>query len=222
MNLPVQAEMIKQELIEMSNEKYIPNPLKGLVSLDYALERYKSSIDWITIQHNAVVGNGPYYLETFNPTGGVVTLKAFRDSTYPFKTGIYSAYENPPELRIDSMNIPKFLKIGEPFDFDLQVNVKNPSNGTNSIGGDINYFISDRNNKIVVEGSSVINNSFTNQSNNKGQLQTRMDESGTVAISLNASQTQELMPGPAKIKLIITAAESPKPLIQEKTLIARP
>jgi len=49
-----------------------------------------------------------------------------------------------------------------------------------------------------------------------------MDEPGTAAISLNASQTQELIPGPAKIKLIITSAESPKPLIQEKTLIARP
>ena len=74
----------------------------------------------------------------------------------------------------------------------------------------------------MVEGSSLINNSLTNQSNNKGQLQTQLDESGTVAISLNASQTQELIPGPAKIKLIITSAESPKPLIQEKTLIARP
>ena len=161
-------------------------------------------------------------METFNPTGGVVTLQAFRDSTYPFKTGIYSEYENPPELRIDSLNIPKFLKIGDPFDFNLQVNVKNLSNGTNSLKGSIDYFISDRNNKIVIEGSSVINNSFTNQSNNKDQLQTQLDEAGSVAISLNASQTKELKPGPAKIKLIITSAESPKPLIQEKTLIARP
>jgi len=68
----------------------------------------------------------------------------------------------------------------------------------------------------------VINDSFTNQSNNKGQLQTQLDKAGTVAISLNASQTKELIPGPAKIKLIVTSAESPKPLIQEKTLIARP
>ena len=88
--------------------------------------------------------------------------------------------------------------------------------------GSIDYFISDRNNKIVVEGSTEINNSFTNQSNNKGQLRTQMDESGTVPISLNANQTQKIIPGPAKIKLIITSAESPKPLIQEKTLIVRP
>ncbi|MDN5868081.1 MAG: ABC transporter substrate-binding protein [Candidatus Nitrosocosmicus sp.] len=222
LNLPVQAEMIKQELIEMSNEKYIPNPLKGLVSLEYALERYKSSIDWITNHHNAVIGNGPYYLETFNPTGGVVILQAFRDSTYPFKTGIYSDFENPPELRIDSINIPKFLKIGDPYDFNLQLDLKNLSNGSNSLGGNIDYFISDRNNKVVVEGSSLINNNFINQSSNKGQLETQLNDSGIVTISLNSSQTHELIPGPAKIKLIITSADSPKPLIQEKTLIARP
>lgn len=220
LNLPVQSELVKQELIKMSNEKYLPNPLKGLVSLEYALERYKSSIDWINIHHNAVIGNGPYYLETFNPTGGVVTLNAFRDNTYPFKTGVYSDFENPPELRIDRINIPKFLKIGDPYDFDLQLSINNLSNGSNSFSGIIDHFISDRNNKIVVEGSTVINNSSNNQSDSKGQLQ--LDESGVVAISLNASQTQELKPGPAKIKLIITSTESPKPLIQENTLIARP
>jgi len=220
LNLPVQSELVKQELIKMSNEKYIPNPLKGLVSLEYALERYKSSIAWINIHHNAVIGNGPYYLKTFNPTGGVVTLNAFRDNTYPFKTGVYSDFENSPELRIDRINIPKFLKIGDPYDFELQLSINNLPNGSNSFSGIIDHFISDRNNKIVVEGSTVINNSSNNQSDSKGQLQ--LDESGVVAISLNASQTQELKPGPAKIKLIITSTESPKPLIQENTLIARP
>ena len=220
--LPVQSEMIKQELIEMSNEKYIPNPLKGLISLDYALDRYKSSIDWINAHHNAVIGNGPYYLESFNPAGGVISLKAFRDNTYPFKTGIYSIYERPPGLEIVSMNIPKFLKIGEPFDFDINVNVENQSNVENGLKGKIDYFVSDRNNKIVVEGSSLINSSVTNQNNKEDSIQSQISESETAAISLNASQTQSLIPGPAKIKLVITSEESPKPIIQEKTLIARP
>jgi peptide/nickel transport system substrate-binding protein len=220
LNLPVQSELIKQELIKMSNEKYIPNALKGLVSLEYALERYQSSIDWINTHHNAVIGNGPYYLQTFNPTGGVVTLNAFRDNTYPFKTGAYSDFKNPPELRIDTINAPRFLKIGDPYDFDLRINVNNQSNGSNSFSGIIDYFISDRNNKIVIEDSYIVNNNSNSQSDSK--VQPKLDESGIVAISLNASQTQELTPGPAKMKLIITSTESPKPLIQEITLIARP
>jgi peptide/nickel transport system substrate-binding protein len=120
------------------------------------------------------------------------------------------------------MNVPKFLKIGEPFDLDIHVNVKNQSNVTNGLKGNIDYFVSDRNNKIVVEGSSLINSSITNQSNKEDPFQTQKPESGTAAISLNASQTQALIPGPAKIKLIVTSEESPKPLIQEKTLIVRP
>jgi peptide/nickel transport system substrate-binding protein len=220
LNLPVQSELIKQELIKMSNEKYIPNALKGLVSSEYVLKRYQSSIDWINTHHNAVIGNGPYYLQTFNPAGGVVTLNAFRDNTYPFKTGAYSDFKNPPELRIDTINVPRFLKIGDPYDFDLRVNVNNQSNDSNSFSGIIDYFISDRNNKIVIEGSYVVNNNSNNQSENK--VQSKLDESRIVAVSLNASQTQELIPGPAKMKLIITTTESPKPLIQELTLIARP
>jgi peptide/nickel transport system substrate-binding protein len=220
LNLPVQSELVKQELIKMSNEKYIPNALKGLVSSEYALKRYQSSIDWINTHHNAVIGNGPYYLQTFNPTGGVVILNAFRDNTYPFKTGAYSEFKNPPELHIDTINVPRFLKIGDPYDFDLRVNANNQSNGSNSFSGIIDYFISDRNNKIVIEGSYAVNNTSNNQSESK--VQSKLDESRIVAVSLNASQTQELIPGPAKIKLIITTTESPKPLIQELTLIARP
>lgn len=220
LNLPMQSELIKQELIKMSNEKYVPSALKGLVSLEYALERYQSSIDWINIHHNAVIGNGPYYLQTFNPTGGVVILNAFRDNTYPFKTGVYSDFKNPPELRIDAINVPRFLKIGDPYDFDLRINVNNQSIGSKSFSGIIDYFISDRNNKLVVEGSYIMNNNSDNQSNSK--VQSKLDESGIIAVSLNASQTQDLVPGPAKMKLIITSTESPKPLIQEMTLIARP
>lgn len=220
LNLPMQSELIKQELIKMSNEKYVPSALKGLVSLEYALERYQSSIDWINIHHNAVIGNGPYYLQTFNPTGGVVILNAFRDNTYPFKTGVYSDFKNPPELHIDAINVPRFLKIGDPYDFDLRINVNNQSIGSKSFSGIIDYFISDRNNKLVVEGSYIMNNNSDNQSNSK--VQSKLDESGIIAVSLNASQTQDLVPGPAKMKLIITSTESPKPLIQEMTLIARP
>ncbi|WP_458747155.1 ABC transporter substrate-binding protein [Candidatus Nitrosocosmicus sp. T] len=220
LNLPVQSELIKQELVKMSNEKYIPNALKGLVSLEYVLERYQASIDWINTHHNAVIGNGPYYLQTFNPTGGVVILNAFRDTTYPFKTGEYSDFKNPPELRVDTVNVPRFLKIGDPYNFDLRVKVNNQSNSSNSFGAIIDYFISDRNNKIVIEGSYIVNNNSNNQSNS--EVQPKPDESGIVAVSLNATQTQELIPGPAKMKLIITSTESPKPLIQEMTLIARP
>ena len=221
LNLPVQAEMIKAELIKMINEKFIPNPLKGIVSLDYAIERYNASINWINDHGNAVIGNGPYYLAEFNPSGGVVTLNAFRDNSYPIKTGEYSEFENPPQLSIEKINVPKFIRIGQPFEFSIELNVRNASQQTSQFNGIINYFITDRNNKLVIQDELIVNdnNNNTSLSNNK-TIANSQDE--PIKIRLNSSQVSELIPGPYKLKLIITTMDSPKPLIQENTLIARP
>ena len=221
LNLPIHSEMIKAELIKMINEKYIPNPLKGMVTLDYVLNRYNSSIEWITKQNNAVIGNGPYYLEEFNPSGGIVTLNAFRDSTYPFETGHFSKYESPPELEIQNIDVPKFIKIGQPFDISIEMSIKNSSNGSNPFNGIIDYFITDRNNKLVINDELIVNGSR----NVVGSLKDTSDDQSQgqpIRIQLNSTQTSELVPGPSKLKLIITTLDSPKPTINENTLIARP
>lgn len=220
LNLPVQAEMIKAELVKMINEKFIPNPLKEIVSLDYAIERYNASINWIDDHGNAVIGNGPYYLSEFNPSGGVVTLNAFRDNSYPIKIGEYSGFENPPQLSIEKINVPKFIRIGQPFEFSIDLKMRNASQQTSQFNGIINYFITDRNNRLVIQDELIVNdNNNTSLSNNK-TIANSQDE--PIEIRLNSSQISELIPGPYKLKLIITTIDSPKPLIHENTLIARP
>lgn len=220
LNLPLHSDLIKQELLKMKDEKYIPSALKGLVPVDYVLKRYESSINWINNHHNSVIGNGPYYLESFNPSGGVVTLKASGDEMYPFKTGIYSIFENPPETSVNNVITPKFIRIGQPYEFSLQLTESNISNGSEAFTGSIDYFISDRNGNIVVKDSLSKNTSILD---NEGKSSTNtLIESDTINLVLDSNQTQKLLPGPAKLKLIITSAESPKPLIHENTLIARP
>ncbi len=68
--LPSHSELIRQELEKMKIEKFIPNPLKGLVTLDYVLKRYDSSIQWINLHQNAAIGNGPYYLDSIQSFRG--------------------------------------------------------------------------------------------------------------------------------------------------------
>ena len=75
LNLPVQSELIKQELIKMSNEKYIPNALKGLVSLEYALKRYQSSIDWIQYSSQCSYWKWALLLANFQSYRGSSNLK---------------------------------------------------------------------------------------------------------------------------------------------------
>lgn len=218
LNLPVQADIIKNELYKMKNEKYIPNPLKGLISVDYALKRYDASISWIEKHRNAVIGNGPYYLNEFNPTGGVVTLNAFRDGSYPFKVGMFSKFDNPPIISIKNFKVPKFIKIGDPFQFMVDIESKNASGHFKPFEGLISYFLNDRNGKIVAYDQVKINGSMNKNTN----ISLYPKTNGPIGISINSTQTGDLIPGPSKLKLIITTFDSPKPLIREETLLVRP
>jgi peptide/nickel transport system substrate-binding protein len=204
----------------MVKEKYIPNPLKGLVTLDYALNRYNSSIQWINLHHNAVIGNGPYYLNSFNPTGGIITLGKFNDSTYPYKSGYFSSFVNSSQINIDKINVPKFIKIGSPFQIDLTTNFGNSSKMHNQSNANINYIITDRNNNVVIHDSrngTEIADFSKNKINQKTNVNTNQ-----ISLIVEPNKTKSIPPGPAKLKLFITSMDSLRPLIYEYTLIARP
>ena len=218
--LPSHADLIKNELEEMVKEKYIPNPLKGLVTLDYALNRYNSSIQWINLHHNAVIGNGPYYLNSFNPAGGIITLEKFNDNTYPYKSGYFSSFVNSSQINIDKINVPKFIKIGSPFKIDLTTNFGNSSKMPNQSNTNINYVILDRNNNVVIHDSKNGTN-FSNSSNAKIN-QKANNSTNQISLIVEPNKTKLIPPGPAKLKLFITSAESLRPSIYEYTLIARP
>ena len=81
--IPAHAEMIKEELQKMKDEGYVPAALKGIVTVGNATKRYDASINWITNHKNAVIGNGPFYLDSYNPAGGIIIIKAFRDPIIP-------------------------------------------------------------------------------------------------------------------------------------------
>jgi peptide/nickel transport system substrate-binding protein len=226
--LPSHAELIKEELEKMKQENFIPNPLKGLISLDYALKRYDASIQWINLHQNAAIGNGPYYLDSFNPTGGVISLKKFIDPTYPYKEGSFSLFENPPKTNIDKIDVPKFIKIGSPLNLDIDLAVGNSSLYTKNPAADIiNYIILDRNNNVAVHGNvnSSNNSGVTvssidkNNADSNNHLTTKIDR---IPLEIGANKTKLLPAGPAKLKMFVTSTDSLRPSIYEYTLIARP
>jgi len=205
--VPSHSNLIKQELEKMKLEKFIPNSLKGQITFDYAIKRYDASIQWINQHQHAVIGNGPFFLDSYNPSGGIIVLKKYLDESYPFKKGSFSIFENPESLEINKITVPKFLKIGNNFKFDIEFE---KGNNTNKFEGLINYFISDRNNEIVVDGS--IDKSENKQPDNALQK---------VFVDIPPNQTSVLQPGPAKLKVFISSEESLRPLIHEQTLIVR-
>ncbi len=223
--LPSHAELIKQELEKMKQEKFIPNPLKGLVSIDYVLKRYDSSIQWINFHHNAVIGNGPYYLDSFNPAGGIIILKKFYDNTYPYKQGYFLSFKNPPKITIDKINVPKFIKIGSPFKFDFRVNAENGINKIKPFNGIINYVVSDRNDNVVINTSVNSSNVNAIPSTNKNPTTSQNNlnnNANQISLQIEPNETKLLSLGPAKLDLFITSTDSMRPTIYDYTLIARP
>ncbi len=220
--LPTHAELIKEELEKMKQEKFIPNPLKGLVSLDYALKRYEASIQWIDIHNNAEIGNGPYYLESFNPSGGVITLKKFSDEAYPYKKGYFSNFENPQQIKINKINVPKFITIGDPFKFDIEIAFKDDVNKTKPFDVTINYIVSDRNNNVVIH-SLANGSSYPPIKESPASMQNNVSNTpNQISLQIDQDKTKQLSVGPAKLKLFITSETSQRPVIYEYVLIAIP
>jgi peptide/nickel transport system substrate-binding protein len=200
--IPGHAEMIKEELQKMKDEGYVPPALKGIVSLGNATKRYDASINWITTHRNAVIGNGPFYLDSYNPEGGIIVIKAFRDQSYPFPEGYWSSFENPKLATLQSVNAPQFISIGQqPVVVSLAVNV----GGKPSNDALVNYFISNKDNRVVLQGVA--------HSASVGEIL------GTYNIILRENDTSKLSVGPNTLKILANSREAYKPDIYTTVVI---
>jgi peptide/nickel transport system substrate-binding protein len=198
--IPEHAQAIKEELQKMKAENYVPAALKGIVSVDEAKERYDASIAWITLHKHAVISNGPFYLDSFNIAGGTITIKAFRDPSYPFEVGHWSSYENPKLAKIEKIDNARSIKIGQPatITVNLQVDGK-PSNDAI-----VNYFISNKNGNVVV----------------KGEAQPASGSVGSFGLNLTANDTSKLTPGPNQLKIFANSKYAFRPDIATNTVLA--
>jgi peptide/nickel transport system substrate-binding protein len=188
----------------MKAENYVPNALRGMVSVDEAKKRYDASINWITQHNNAIIGNGPFYLDSYNPSGGIITLKAFRDQSYPFSLGYWSKYEHPKLASIENINnIPRFIRIGQAFNLPLQVNV----DGKASNNATINYYFMNSSGNVVLSGAAkpIMNGAAA---------------IGKFVISLTDKDTQKLSVGPNKLQVFAASLDAYKPSVVTKAIVA--
>jgi peptide/nickel transport system substrate-binding protein len=196
---PVHAQMIKEELQKMKDEEYVPPALKGIVSVANATKRYVASINWITNHKNAVIGNGPFYLDSYNPVGAIITIKAFRDPSYPFPLGYWSSFSNPKLAALQSVNTPLFISNGRPTVVNMTVYV----GGKPSNESVVNYFISNKDDRVVVQG-------VAKPSSNR---------LGHYSIILHQNDTSKFSLGPNTLKVFANSREAFKPDIYSTVLI---
>ena len=194
--------MIKEELQKMKDEGYVPAPLKGIESVANATKRYDASINWITNHKNAVIGNGPFYLDNYNPAGEIITIKAFRDPSYPFPEGHWSSFENPKLATLQSVNAPRFISIGQP---SVVVNLAVDVGGKPSNDAIVNFFISNKDDRVVVQGVA--------------KASSTSNKLGDYRIILHENDTSKLSVGPNTLKIFANSREAFKPDIYSTVLI---
>jgi peptide/nickel transport system substrate-binding protein len=197
------ADMIKSELEKMKAEQYVPNALKGIVSVKEAQKRYDASINWITVHRNAVIGNGAFYLDNYNPEGRTITIKAYRDQSYPFEQGHWAGFEHPKIATLGKIELPQFLRMGIPTKISLNAYVDGKPNND----AIVNYFISDRNGKVIVKGVAHVPSQNTTKK-------------GVYEINLPSNDTSKLSIGPNLLKIFATSKQAFRPDIYTKTLLA--
>lgn len=108
------ASDIAAALQTFVNNNYFPAKRFTVGSTVYAtaaesVARYQAAISWITAHQHAWISDGPFYLDTFSAQGDTLTLKAWRDSTYPFSPGKWVRGE-PPLVTIQNVGIPTVNK----------------------------------------------------------------------------------------------------------------
>jgi len=185
---PQHAELIRAELQKMKDERFVPAALKGLVSTEDAIKRYDASMKWIADHKNAIISNGPFYLDSFNAAGQTATIKAFRDSSYPFAQDYWSSrFGSPMIASIEGVDMQGPVTIGQPKAITVSINVA----GKPSSDAKVKYLIFGGNG-IAATGDAV-----------PGQ-------SGQFEIQLGANQTSQLSPGANTLKVFATSNKASK------------
>ncbi|MCS6768560.1 MAG: ABC transporter substrate-binding protein [Candidatus Nitrosocaldus sp.] len=149
------ANLIKDALNQFRSSNSIPSALKDMVSSSDADSRYSASIDWIDARRHAMISNGPFYLEGYNPEARTIVIKAFRDPTYPFEQGRWRVFEQPMLAKISSVDAPLTIERGKEAVITGSVRLEGGGGSGIDPSRDVSiyYFMKDANGNVVVDGS---------------------------------------------------------------------
>ncbi|HEY7733221.1 MAG TPA: CFI-box-CTERM domain-containing protein [Nitrososphaera sp.] len=192
------ADMIKAELQTMKSENFVPAALREVVTPAAAAMRYDASIKWIEDHGHAIISNGAFYLDTFSTAAGTITIKAFRDDSYPFEVGHWSKYTQPRLADITSIDVPRAVVIGQPAVVSLDLEVA----GEPSSDATVAYFLSNKDSQVVAQGNAVA------------------DTEGRFRFDLPAADTEKLSPGPNQLKIFASSNEARRFDISTSTILA--
>jgi peptide/nickel transport system substrate-binding protein len=119
--VPHDAKIIQEYLEDFKNTGFVPPFLQSLdTNPRYIQSRYDASIKWISDNDHAVISNGPFYLERYSPESRTITIKSFKDASYPFEAGHWKDYEDVKFPKITQVELPEVVNIGGTLSISVQ------------------------------------------------------------------------------------------------------
>ncbi len=180
--VPKDAQIMRSNLQQFEKDNDIPPALIGLANSTYCNLRYNSSMSWIEEHGNAMISNGPFYLESYLPEARTITIKSFDDPTYPFGAGYWQKFEQVTLPKIEKINVPTVATVGQ--ELDIQ-SVTTPDSN-------IYYYFINAQGQVVYDG---LQDSGT----------------GNFSIILPADKTANLTIGANNLKVFITSNDAYRP-----------
>jgi len=183
--------MIKEQLVEFKEIKYIPSSL--LVTehdWQYFEHRYDAAIEWSDEYGHAVISNGPFYLDNYSPESRTITIHSFDSAGYPFDAGKWEEFEQIKYPKITNVEIPNVVDLKK----ELSVRVHTTDSST------IHYFVSNSKGETVTSGVKSVSN-------------------GLSEIGLTEEETLQLDVGANTLKVFASSEEALRPDIYETSFL---
>ena len=189
--VPNDANMIKEQLAEFKEIKYIPPSLQDSEhDWQYFEQRYDAAIEWIDENGHAVISNGPFYLDNYSPESRTITINSFDSAGYPFDAGKWEEFEQIKFPKITNVEIPNVVDLKK----ELSVRVHTTDSST------IHYFISNSKGETVTSGVKSVSN-------------------GLSEIGLTEEETLQLDVGANTLKVFASSEEALRPDIYENSFL---
>lgn len=109
---------IRAKFVEMKNANFVPEYLVPLlpqagVTVADIVAMYQNAIDFIDAHGHAYIGNGGYYIDSFDAANNQLTLKANRDASYPFSGQYWLDAMEVAVARVDEIIVPLVATAGQ-------------------------------------------------------------------------------------------------------------
>jgi len=145
--------ILKNMLDEALTTEFIPyeNVLGKYISKDEAAARYEALKAWYEAKGHFHVGNGPFYIESVDPTAKIVVIKAFRE--YADRADKWAGF-GEPKLPETSISGPSAVVQGLRSEFTVEINYKGKPYRTDELEF-VKYIMIDPSGKVATVGTAT-------------------------------------------------------------------